>query len=490
MTGILPPGRLRRRTAVLLLILAGCESSRSRPLPETPAWVPRESAASRPAQEGPLNLAGALDLALANTPAIRAARARFEAAGAGIDVADTAYLPRVDFLWQELRATRNNVAGTTLPQSVVPPVSGPAQSDRSWESAWGSAAGMLISWEPFDFGLRSAGVELARLAARQAEVDIEVARLEAAAAAVEAFLAHQAARESLLAVQANVARWEVLAKAVRALADQQLRPGVDASRAEAEAAAARNVLIHAEQLVESSRLALAQALNLSVTAFEIDPGPLRELPRGVELPGGVPLNHAYLVRTSASLQTLQARRRALDSAGYPRANLQFALGGRGSGFDHTGETTDSDDGLYPDRANWAAGVTLTYSLMDHVQLGARRRAEEALERAELARGDQTYLELRIQNERVRSAYDASLKVAANLPLQLKAAQEAYAGAKARYDAGLGTLTEVSEGQRLLAQAEIDSSLARLTVWRTLAAFARAQGSFGAFLQTLARSGGK
>ena len=36
--------------------------------------------------------------------------------------------------------------------------------------AAGSAGGLLFSWEPFDFGLRRANVELARAARKQAEM--------------------------------------------------------------------------------------------------------------------------------------------------------------------------------------------------------------------------------------------------------------------------------------------------------------------------------
>ncbi len=57
----------------------------------------------------PLTLNAAVDLALGNYPAIRAARAQVAAARAGIELARTAYLPRTDLLWQENRATRNNI---------------------------------------------------------------------------------------------------------------------------------------------------------------------------------------------------------------------------------------------------------------------------------------------------------------------------------------------------------------------------------------------
>lgn len=92
----------------------------------------------------PMNLEQAVAAALSNYPEIRAARARAEAASAGIELAKTSYLPRTDLLWQENRATSNNVFGLLLPQGVIPSISGPALGTKSFDSAWGSAGGFLF----------------------------------------------------------------------------------------------------------------------------------------------------------------------------------------------------------------------------------------------------------------------------------------------------------------------------------------------------------
>ena len=82
------------------------------------------------------------------------------AAAAGIRLARTAYLPRVDAMAQVNRATRNNVFGFLLPQSVIPSISGPVLGTNGIGTVWGSAVGTLVTWEPFDFGLRQANVAL------------------------------------------------------------------------------------------------------------------------------------------------------------------------------------------------------------------------------------------------------------------------------------------------------------------------------------------
>src|SRR5438477_204280 len=120
-------------------------------------------AAAQGPSGGPLTLNDAIQLALKNYPAIQESRARAQAAEEGIGVARTAYLPRLDMIWQENRATTNNVFGLLLPQSVVPSMSGPVLGTRSLgDSVWGSAAGVLLSWEAVDFGQRRAGVDVAR----------------------------------------------------------------------------------------------------------------------------------------------------------------------------------------------------------------------------------------------------------------------------------------------------------------------------------------
>src|SRR5215213_9598632 len=145
----------------------------------------------------PISIDQAVDQAVTNYPAIRAAQAQKQAADAGIELARTSFLPRADLLWQENRATRNNVFGLLLPQSTLPSISGPQLDTTTQASAWGSAGGLLFSWEPFDFGLRRANVELAKAQSKQATLAEAVTQLDVAAAAADAFLTLLAAEQTV-----------------------------------------------------------------------------------------------------------------------------------------------------------------------------------------------------------------------------------------------------------------------------------------------------
>ena len=84
--------------------------------------------------------------------------------------------------------------------------------------------------------------------------------------------------------------------------------------------------------------------------------------------------------------------------------------------------------------------------------------------------------------------DAARAVAQNTPIQLTAAQQSEAQARARYDAGLAGIIEVAEAQNLLAGAEYQDAAARVDVWRALLAKAVAQGSLAPLVELLRASG--
>src|SRR5947207_12377774 len=97
---------------------------------------------------GPMTLAEAVQQALKNYPSIVVSQEQISAAGSGIQLARTAYLPRIDGVAQANRATRNNVFGLLLPQSAIPSISGRLLGTNNLWSGCGSAVGALVSWDP------------------------------------------------------------------------------------------------------------------------------------------------------------------------------------------------------------------------------------------------------------------------------------------------------------------------------------------------------
>ena len=211
-------------------------------------------AAALPAQQSvTLTLPQAVESSLKNYPSIRVSQEQRNAASAAIRLARTAYLPKADALAQVNRATRNNVFGLLLPQSVVPSMSGPVIGSNNLGSVWGSAVGVLVTWEPFDFGLRSANIAVANAARAQSEAAVRRTQFDVAVTTADAYLTLVAAQEAARAAQAGVDRAEIVTRTTAAQVNAELRPGADQSRAEAELAAART------QRIQASRLSISPA---------------------------------------------------------------------------------------------------------------------------------------------------------------------------------------------------------------------------------------
>jgi outer membrane protein TolC len=431
-----------------------------------------------------LTLEEAVDFASKNYPAVRASLERVKAAQAGVGLARTNYLPRADVVWQTNRATDNNITGLVLPQSIIAPISGPVPIETSNRSAWGSAAGLLFYWEPFDFGYRGARVEAARAARDQATAEASLTRLDVAVATVNAYLTVLAAQRTSRAAEADVQRRETFDKAVRVLVDNQLRAGADASRADAELARARVNLARAQQQEKISRAALADILGLPDISVEVQESSLPGAPPDGS-PETTPITSNPIAEVQhARVEEAQAQVHILDRSYYPKFYFQSSLYGRGSGWDPAGNFEGGTTGLGPDRTNWAVGMTVTFPAFDIFAIRSRKAVESANERAEAARYDQDLQDLTGQLRKDQASLEGARHVAENTPVELDAARTTETQERSRYQAGLATLVEVADAQSLLVQAETDDALARLAVWQNLAAVAASQGDLQPFLQFL------
>ena len=440
----------------------------------------------------PLTLDQAVDFALANYPAVRASMQRALASREGVSLSRTAYLPRTDLLWQSNRATRNNIFGLLLPQSVVPPISGPVLPGTSDRGVWGSAAGLLLSWEPFDFGYRGANVEVAKAAQSRANAELSLSRLDVAGAIGDAFLRLAVAQQEVKAAQADVDRRQVLATSVHALVKQELRPGADASRADAELAAAKIQLIRAQEGERESEATFSELLGIAGAKVAINADALLTTtsPPSYISRAGLADHPAAQIANSTLFET-KAREKVLSKSYYPRFNLQGSFSGRGSGANPDGTFGTGTDGLDLMRNNWAVGLTATFSALDFPSLHFKKQIEQSNERAQQADYDKVVQQLTAQEERAKAAYDGAVLISQNTPIELEAARSGETQATARYRVALAPIVEVAEAQRLLLQAEIDDDLARLGVWRAMLGQALAQGDLEPFLAAVrAAAGGK
>ncbi len=437
--------------------------------------------AQQPTPPPGMTIAQAVEAALRNYPSVRVSQEQINAAAAGIQIARTAYLPRIDWLAQANRATRNNVFGLLLPQGILSSMSGPVLGTNNFGTAWGSAIGTLVSWQPFDFGARKATIAAATATRARSEAALKRTEYDVAVASADAYVTVVAAQEAVRAAQAGVDRAHVLARTITALVNAQLRPGADASRAEAELAAARTELIQAQQAVEIARANLSRFVGLEPTQIILAAPSLLRLP---PTQPAAPLNTAanpLALEQNAVVEQLRAQLKVMERSYFPQFLLQGTAYARGTGAETDGRLLGGLNGLAPNTQNYALGFTVTFPAMDIVSIRAREAKQSANMRAEAARYQQIALDLKAQWNSAVATVQGARNVAANTPVEVAAARAATDQATARYQSGLGNIDEVAEAQRLLTQAEIDDALARLGVWRALLGVATAAGDIHPFL---------
>ena len=402
------------------------------------------------------------------------------AAAAGIRLAQTAYLPRIDGLAQINRATRNTFYGLLVPQGVIPGVDGvPA---NNFGSVWDSGLGVLVTWQPFDFGLRAANVAVAAAARDQAQATMNRTRYDVSVATADTFLTVVAAEQTAQAARAAVASWQILLKSIHALVTAQLRPGADEARVQAELAVVQTQLAQAEQAIEVARSTVAQFVGFSPSRLVLSPGKLAEQvpPDRPEPPLEIPANPLAL-EENAAINQEQSQLKAIERTYRPEFLVQGLASARGTGLLNDGSRLGGWNGLAPTVQNYGVGLTVTFPAMDRFAI----REQAAMQSANIRAGQAQYqliaTNLQARFNSAQATLTGARRVAANTPIEISSARTALQQATARYQSGLAPIDDVAQAQRLLVQAQIDDALARLNVWRAMLQLATARGDIHPFL---------
>ena len=239
-----------------------------------------------------------------------------------------------------------------------------------------------------------------------------------------------------------------------------------------------------------ARITLARTLGVTTGDVSVNATSLLAAVPTESVPTAAVPAHPFAQVRQAAVDVARRQEDVLGRTDLPRVYLQSSVFARASGAKFDGTLDGGVDGLGLDRANWAAGVQVVFpNLFDFASLHARRAGAAASTRAESAQYDEALLFVSNQQREAAAIVAAARAIAANTPVQLAAAQQSEAQARARYDAGLANIVEVADTQSLLAQAEYQDSSARIDVWRALLAEAVAYGDLTSFTNLVRAPGG-
>jgi len=427
------------------------------------------------ADTGTLDIKQAMANASDQHPVAREHLADIREAEARTDVAHAHYLPDLEVFAQLDRTTTNTSNGVLFPEPGIPVVSGaPGRTFGSGVS--GSAIGATATWDVLGYRRWDAQIAAADRDTLAAREGAEVTRLDIAYRTGDRFIVAIEHGEAIKAARAGVDRAKIFVDVVNAAVEQNLRPGVDLSRARAELSLAETALIREESAGQVSIADFAEAYGSKSAA---------PVPAAGTLLGAVPelavtsqpANDPRVRAVEREVDAAKAHKDVVDTGTQPKLSLVGSVWARG-GNDPGGIGAD---GLVPDVPNWTAAVVFQWPLLANALVRPQARVEEA--KIAHARAQVEEIEQRDSAMALRAAsiMDAAVRVAKKTPDTLKAARDAEAQSVARYQARLATADDVAQAQRLLQQAEIDDAVARLEVWRALLGYAYARGDLSLFI---------
>jgi outer membrane protein TolC len=426
--------------AIVLCLLVSSASAQAPAPPPTPAESPAggapppSSAAARVIGRA-LSLEEAVGIALETQPAIQARLSDYLAAAHRVDQALSPLLPQLVGSWTAARAQRVTSSATQL-----------TATDRRVTRTTilgvneNTTASVTLSQLLFDFGKTFATTEAARRLAEVAQEDVELQRQLITLTVKESFININFARRLIRVQEQSLERADLNLRSARGFFEVGTRPKSDVARAEVDVANARVDLISARNAERLARVALNTAMGIPA-----------------DTPTEVQDNLVYqamtLDRDQLQSQALaqrpeykQARLRVSEADARMRAAFRDFFPEIAASGTYGGTRADLNE-------IWEIGLTLSWSIFDGGNRIARFRETKATVDAAQSRVRATELDISREVEQAQlNVTEAQERIGA-AQTAVTSAQENFRLAQGRFDAGVGTILELTDAQLFLTQAQ-------------------------------------
>jgi len=403
------------------------------------AWlVPLETLAqgAAPVQAPPSPVAGrvlslpeAIAIALENQPTIQARLGDYAAAQQRVNQAFSGLLPQLGGSWN---AFRDQTAVGSLPST------GNQRTIYSWTTT--TTAKVTLSQLLFDFGKTVAATDAAKAGAESSKEDVETDRNDTVLQVKESYFNLLFGKRLVVVNQEAVARAQLNLKSAKGFFEVGTQPKFTVTRAEVDVANAQVTLIQATNAARLARVALNTAMGISATAptevqdiltyeaFPVDESQL--LPEALQ-------HRPEYRKVKADVDAREAFVRQAFRNFFPDVTSNAFYGANRADMNEI----------------WELGVTLNWSIFDGGSKIAKYK--EAKANLEAAQSRVRVAELSIWKE-VAQAHINVIETGERIQATNKAvesAQENFRLAQGRFDAGVGTIIELTDAQLALTQSQ-------------------------------------
>lgn len=417
----------------------------------------------------PITLRQAVELALRNNPELRQSQIQVEQSQAQLREAQAANFPTVD------AQTSFVQSGTEVTvQQPVPPATpgGPSTTETTvvYQDSTALGAQLQVQYPIFTSGRRSALIQSAESQVRLQQLQLEQTTEQLILDTTSDYYDLQQASAQVNIFTANLTQAEQSLRDAQALERAGVGTRFDVLQAEVDVANARQDLTQQISQLTIARRQLAQRLNVS-QSVNLEAADIVEVAGVWDLTLEESIVQAYKNRSELEQPLIQQeiaqqqRRAALAQLG-PQLGFNGIFG--------LANNLDEDPRfLY----NYRLALTASLSLFDGGEARAQANQQESAIAIAQAQFEQARDQIRFQVEQAYSQLDSNFSNIQTTALAVEQAAEALRLARLRFQAGVGTQTDVLRQQTALAQAQVNNLRAILDYNRALAALQRSISNY-------------
>jgi len=432
------------------------------------------------AQDNPPNasLRSLLQLAESNYPLLKSKALDVQAAQKDVDISKSSFIPSLDAAYQAGYATYNNITGMAYPQYLIP-ISGPPSATNNMSGVFGSAAALLLNWQPVSFGQRQAQAAYSMAGAQYAGADAQNEIFRHKVKVINTYLDVLAISELVKVSEENLARADTNLSLIRTLVETGIKPGADSALFKSEVSKAKIDLLNTRKLKAQILINLSQLLATDSLPPFSDTSYFNKLPADFIAPDSIQNPLLSLYNSLAELN--KNKRNTLAKTMMPTLGVWGTAYARGSGIEYNGHVK-SIDGLAFQRYNYGLGVQLSVPLLQYARLKPQLQRQDLLIKSSQEKVNEVSLQLKKEKELASVTLSNSIAVAKETPLFYESASFSYKALLSRYQSGLANISDLIQAQYALAKALADNRAAYIEVWKAFLYKAAAVGDLNLFLQ--------
>ena len=435
-----------------------------------------------------LNLYDAVEKTMNNYPLLQQRHAEIAAGKAHISTIQGNHLPSLILQDQLNMGTNNAIQGAYFSLGIVPSTSGGNSAIPQRNSFnGGNVAISFLQWEFYNFGYYNAQKKQAEAQLAVNTANLNHDQYQLTQEVVTMYLDWLKKYRLLRIEEENMQRAQVLLTAIRATVLSGLKPGVDSSTASAVYAGAQISYLQALDNCNYDKISLSTYTGMNSNSMVPDTDFVSSflLKAAAQIPetDSVPASHPLLELYNRQYEQQLADNKVITKRYLPRLGLNGAAWVRNSGISPAGVYPDNLEAGFPySKYNYLLGMTLTYNLFDLKHNYDQVKEGRYLAQARKSMVQNRELELHRMIQQANSAYETTVAKLKAIPVQLQSANQAYEQQMALYRSGLNTLTDLTNAQYVLLQAEAGYVITQDELLQLLYIRAGLSGQSDIFLQ--------